>query len=149
MRKTRTRGEGWGKRKRNRRPSSDLTLGEVKKSPPQVPLFPGEKSSPASAVAPPPELSPATGEKRGGGREGKEGTGGEGPEKTRVCPSTDSGPLVHCGSQPATAFVSFRSLASPPRKGKAQVFLAGSSLFFSCHHNKKMNGEPWLNRSLS
>jgi hypothetical protein len=48
-------------------------------------LFPGEKSSPAGAVAPPPELSPATGEKRESGREGKgrrkEGTVGEGPEK--------------------------------------------------------------------
>jgi len=48
-------------------------------------LFPGEKISPAGAVAPPPELSPATGEKRESGREGKgrrkEETGGEGPEK--------------------------------------------------------------------
>ena len=48
-------------------------------------MFPGEKISPAGAVAPPPELSPATGEKRESGREGKEkggdGRGGEGPEK--------------------------------------------------------------------
>lgn len=39
---------------------------EGRKSPPEVSLFPGEKSSPAGAAASPPELSPATGEKRQG-----------------------------------------------------------------------------------
>jgi len=96
-------------------------LGEVKKSPPQVPLFPGEKSSPAGATAPPPELSPATGEKRGGGREGKEkgGYGRGGPRENKGLPVNGFGSAspLRVATCNRVRLVSFPRFSSKERKG--------------------------------
>jgi hypothetical protein len=120
MGKAKTRGGGWGKRKRkrNRRPSSDLTLGKGRRADRRSPCFPGRKALLRVLW----HLRPSSRRRRGRrgraegkGREGKEkgGYGWGGPREegragrqaTGVWPSTGSGPLAHCGSQPATAFV--------------------------------------------
>jgi hypothetical protein len=148
MGKAKTRGGGWGKRKRkrNRRPSSDLTLGKGRRADRRSPCFPGRKALLRVLW----HLRPSSRRRRG--RRGRaEGKGREGERRVRLGRAQrrrESGPTGNRGlavngfgsASPLRVATCNRvrrivpslalSLASPARKGKAQVALAGSSLIF-------------------